>query len=144
MALLRNGHSTTILFGVLDPGFPLTLVEKTLTPIGWDGGGMIDITNMRNVLVRTRISKSLVTLTEMTVNVQWDPASFVPMVVPIQLNQPITIAYPDTSTILFYGWLDTFKPQEHKEGEEPIAAMTIIPSNINSLTGAEALPVYTP
>jgi hypothetical protein len=145
MPLIRNGHSTTVAFGTADPGFPATLVEKSVTPPGWDGGGFIDITNMRNVLLRTRISKSLITLTPMTLTVQWDPISMTTGVFSaLQVNQIVTITYPDGSAMAFAGWVDTFEPPEHKEGEEPVAKMTVIPSNIDPLDGvSETLPAYT-
>jgi hypothetical protein len=50
----------------------------------------------------------------------------------LQVNQQITITFPDLSTVTFWGWLDTFTPGDLSEGEQPTAEITVIPSNQDS------------
>jgi len=57
-------------------------------------------------------------------------------------NQLITITWPDTSTLAFWGWLDKFVPANVVEGEQPTATVTIEPSNQND-SQVETAPVYT-
>lgn len=128
--ILRDGYSTIISFEILGGG--ALFKEKTVTPPGLDGGGMIDTTSMRNSVWRTRFPKALVTLSEMTVTVEYDPDLLIELISTVlNVNQLITVEFPDGSIFQFAGWLNEFKPQEHREGENPVATMTIIPSNVN-------------
>jgi hypothetical protein len=139
MAFIRNGHPTLIGFSI-NPTASTFIIEKTVTPPGWDGGGMIDITSMRNTALRTRIAKSLVTLTEMTLMMQYAPVAYTGIFSMLNVNQTITVYFGDGSTLAFRGWINTFKPGEHKEGEEPLASVEIIPSNI-AADGSESDPI---
>jgi len=60
----------------------------------------------------------------------------------IGINQLVKVHYPDGSNIRFYGWIDSFTPGAHKEGDQPTAAMVIHPS-MRDNNGAEHGPVYT-
>lgn len=129
MARLDDGFSTLILFD-LDPN--VSLWEKTVTPPGWDGGGEIDTTTMRNEFYRTRSPKSLVTLTNSTLVCAYDPIAYNEIFFMLNLNQIITMQFPDGQVLQFWGWLNLFQPNEHKEGEQPTAQVVIIPSNQNA------------
>jgi len=145
MARIDDGFKTTIAFGDQPSGTgpELTYWEKDLTPPGMDAGGMNDITTMRNTLYRTRAPKQLITMTDMTVTVSYDAVFYDDIVAMISTNQLITITFPDTSTVAFYGWLDKFVPGQIVEGTQPTATITIVPSNINPDTDAEVGPDYT-
>lgn len=139
MARMDDGFSTTI---TLANG--TTLFEKSVTPPGLDGGGAIDTTTMRNTLYRTNSPKSLITLSESSVTVAYDPAAYSTLITALNTNQLITITFPDTSTIAFWGFLNSFTPGENTEGEQPTAELTIIPSNHdNASPPAEVAPVIT-
>ncbi len=134
---LDDGFATTI---SLANG--TTLFEKSVTPPGLDGGGAIDTTNMRNTLYRTMSPKSLITLSECSVTVAYDPAAYTTLIGSLNTNQIITVTFPDASTIAFWGWLNSFTPGENTEGEQPTAEITIIPSNRDNATPpAEQAPV---
>lgn len=142
MSLLKEGHPTLISFS-LNPS--VKFYEKTVTPPGYDGGGINDTTTMRNVEYRTRQPKVLKTLTEMSGTAAYDsdvmdPAEVLAMV---NINQEITITYSDGAEFTFWGWLNEFKPNEVKEGEQPTANFTIIPSNQDN-DGVEQAPSFTP
>jgi len=144
MSRIDDGHGTTIAFGDQPSGTGpgITFWEKELTPPGMDAGGANDTTTLRNTLYRTRAPKQLITLTEMTLTVSYDPSFYDDILGMIKDNQLITITFPDTHTVAFWGWLDKFVPGPIGEGSQPTADVTIVPSNQNE-SGVETAPVYT-
>ncbi len=137
---LTDGFKTIITFSGATGA---ALWEMTIQPPGVDGGGPNDTTSMRNTAWRTRQPKKLRTLTEASGTAQYDPVFFdtATLNALLNINQSITILFPDNSTLVFWGWLNEFKPNEHKEGEAPTVRFTVVPSNQNA-TGAEIGPVY--
>jgi hypothetical protein len=136
---LKDGHKTLITLAGL---FGVTLYETQVTPPGIDGGGENDTTTMRNDTWRTRQPKQLATLTNMSTTVSYDPASYPLILAQRGVVQAVTLTFPDKSTLVFYGWLDSFTPAAAQEGSMPTAEMTIIPSNATA-AGSEVGPVYT-
>lgn len=136
----------------IDDGFPTTIAfanapnisfwEKEITPPGFSGGGANDTTTMRNTAWRTKAPKKLLSLTDVTGTAAYDPKIYNDIVAQGNKNQQMTTLFADGSKLQYYGWLDEFKPNPVKEGEQPTAAFTIIPSNQDG-TGAEVAPVYT-
>jgi hypothetical protein len=138
MSFIFDGHSTIIAF----LSFPaINFKEKTMTPPGYDGGGPNDTTNMRNLVVRTKQPKKLITLDTTTANVFYDADQLLAILGMINVLQVIRVTFPDGNNITFYGWLDKFKHGEHKEGEPAIATCTIEPSN-QTVMGVENVPVF--
>ena len=128
MPMLVDGYSTLITVAV--GSIFAILREKEVQPIGVDGGGGIDTTTMRNVRMRTKAPKALVTLDDMTFHAQYDPTAYSTIVnVIMQKVGLISIVFPDGSVVSFQGWLDKFKPGSNKEGEFPTAECTIIAGN---------------
>jgi len=140
MSILNDGHSTILSFANISN---VNFLEKEVTPPGADGGGENDITTMRNVRWRTRQSKKLLTLTSLSITVAYDPAIYDDVVDQFQVNQIVTVTFPDGSTLDFYGWIDAFVPGTNVEGEQPTAELTVIPSNQDD-NEQEVAPVYTP
>ena len=138
MARIDDGFPTTISFAD-NPS--VRFYEKEVTPPGIDGGGEIETTTMRNVSWRTKNPKQLRTLSECSFVAAYDPVVYNDIVSMVNVNQLITITFPDDSTLAFWGWLDSFKPGKNAEGEQPTAGVTIIPSNQDA-DGAEIAPVY--
>lgn len=139
MPLLKDGFSTTITFSEAPA---VKMEEKSVTPPGVDGGGENDTSTMRNTAWRTRQPRSLKTATEMSFEAAYDPAVYEDIISMVNVNQQITVNWPDGSSLTFWGWLNTFEPGELVEGEQPTATVTIIPSNQDN-SGAEQPPVYT-
>lgn len=137
---LDDGYQTLVSFAA-NPN--VLFFEKTVTPPGVDGGGEVDTTTMLNAVYRTRNPKALITMTNTTVTVAYDPAVYPEVIALVNVNTLITITFPDGDTLAFWGWLNKFQPGEHTEGEQPTAEVEIIPSNQNS-TGEETAPVHTP
>ena len=144
MSRIDDGFATTIAFGDQGSGTGpgITFWEKEVTPPGMDSGGETDTTTMRNTLYRTKAPKKLITLTPMTLVVSYDAIFYDDILAMISDIQLITITFPDTATLAFYGWLDKFMPGNIVEGEQPTATVTIVPSNATA-AGVETAPVYT-
>jgi len=144
MSRIDDGFATTITFADQGSGTGpgITFWEKEVTPPGMDAGGPNDTTTMRNLLYRTKAPKKLITLTAMTLVVSYDAVFYDDVLAMMGDNQLITITFPDTSSVAFYGWLDKFVPGNVVEGEQPTATITIEPSNQNA-AGVETPPDYT-
>ena len=136
---LDDGFATLIGF---DLGPTLKIYEKEVTPPGMSGGGANDTTTMRNTSLRTKAPKKLKTMDNMTATVAYDPEVYDSLFDMVNQNQEITITFPDDSTLVVWGWLDEFKPNAIKEGEQPTAMITVICSNQND-SGVETAPVYS-
>ena len=141
MARLDDGFSTIITLGTTGA---VKLYEKTVTPPGIDGGGPNDTTTMRNTALRTKKPKKLKTMTTMSFTAAYDPAVYSEIFDEINVNQLITITFPDGSTLAVWGWLNAFTPNEITEGEQPTAEASFELSNENSADPpVEVAPVYT-
>ena len=143
---MPDGWQTFITFQNL-PGF--NVWEKAVKPVGFDGKEAIDTTTMHNAKYRTFAPRHLQTLTEVTATCAYDPDIYDPAGVAggvqgmINVNQSITLQFPDHTTITFWGFLMKFELKEHKEGEFPEADITVVPTNTDT-TSQEAAPVTTP
>jgi len=137
MSKLTDGYPTIISLGGITK-----LYMKAATPPGVDGGGAIDTTLMANVMWRTSSAKGLSSVSPVSATVAYDPACYDEIIAVVNVNKLITVTFPDTHTLQFYGWLNKFTPGECAEGEQPTAEIEIIASNIHSSTGVETAPVY--
>lgn len=126
---IDDGFPTTIEFSASPGVMGVLLWEKNVTPIGLSGGGANDTSTMRNTRMRTKNPKSLLDVSDMSVTMAYDPECYQELLDMIQLNQLITIWWPDGSFLYFWGWIDEFQPNEVSEGEQPDADVTIIASN---------------
>jgi hypothetical protein len=116
--------------------------EKTPKPPGMDGGEPVNTTTMHNTAYRTFAPKHLVTLTAVTFQAAYDPDVYADILVQINAVQVITVRFPDTSTLCFWGFLQKFEPGDNNEGEMPLATVTIMPTNQDLQTNEQA-PVLT-
>ena len=139
MARIDDGHPTIISFAD-NPS--IKLYQKEVTPPGIDGGGENDTTTMLNTVYRTKSPKSLISLTEASFTAAYDPAVYDEIIAMINDNQLITVTFPDTSTLDFWGWLNEATPNQNVEGEQPTIEVTVIASNQNDSL-VETAPVYT-
>ena len=138
-AFLDDGFSTKIAFAD-DPD--VSFWEKSVQPAGLDGGDAIEVSNMFNTTYRTFAPRSLVTLTTVSVVAAWDPWVWSQILALINTNGNITITFPNTDTLDFFGFLQTFEPQDQGEGEQPEANITITPTN-RDVNGDEIAAVFT-
>ena len=130
---LFDGFSTLIEFANV-PG--VAFFEKTVTPPAGARGGPIDLSNMRNQLVRTHWPKSLTTMEKIVATVAYKPSDYILIIGGVASGlfgvvQTVRLIFSDGSEILFYGWMDHFKPNECKEGDQPTAEITIEFANLD-------------
>lgn len=138
-AYLFDGYPTVV---VLNSG--VTFYERSVEPVGYTGGGPIDITTMHNALVRTAQPKSLLTVTQTTVKTAYELIDLVNMIDNLLLNQPVNHFYPTNDRTTFFGWLEELKPEALEEGKLPIADVKFEASNLDPETLMETAPVTVP
>lgn len=137
---LEDGFSSKIAFAA-DPD--VAFWEITVTPPGIDGGDSIDQTTMFNTAWRTKAARQLKELTDASLTCAYDPAVISQIIALINVEGLVTVHFPDTSTLDFYGYLKSFTPGELSEGERPEADAVIVCTNYNTASGAEVAPSYT-
>ena len=123
---LRDGFATLITFAN-DPD--ISLWEKATTPPGIDGQDTIDTTTFHNTAYRTKWPRALVDITDGQFTCAYDPAARTQIMAQVNVNQCITVTYNDGSTDAFWGYLQSFIPQEHSDGEQPEAQVTFVITN---------------
>lgn len=139
MPFIEDGYQTLVTFSALPAAL---FLEKEVEPPSVDGGGSIDTTTMRNATVRTSNPKSLITFGDMMLQANFDPAILTQLLTTlIQNNNLITVKFPDASSWAFWGFLDIFKVARLKEGDFPLADLTVHCSNHDN-SGNEVIPVY--
>ncbi len=139
MARMDDGFATLIAFA---EDSDVQMWEKEVTPPGVSGGGENDTSTMRNTTWRTKSPKGLKSLAPASAVVAYDPAVYDEIVAMVNVNQAITVTFPDDTTLVFWGWIDEFTPGASVEGEQPTAEVTIIPSNQDA-AGDEIAPNYS-
>lgn len=136
---MDDGFATLITLANLPS---VNLYEKEVTPPGLSGGGKIDTTTMRNSSWRTGAAKQLKTLSPVTAVVAYASDAYEDIMAQVNVNQLITLTFPDSATIAFYGFINEFTPGNNMEGEQPTATLTIEPTLTHVTTGAETDPAY--
>lgn len=139
MARLDDGFSTVISFA---SDTTVLFYEKEVTPPGVAGGGAIQTSTMLNTAWRTKKPKSLKDLTPGNLVVAYDVGVYPEIIALCQVNNLITVTFPDTATVAFWGWLEAFNPSALVEGEQPTAEITVETSNEND-SGVETAAAYT-
>ena len=81
-------------------------------------------------------------LTDASITVAYDPKVYDQIIALINVEGEITVHFPDTSTLDFWGYLKSFTPGENQEGEQPEAEIEIVCTNVNS-SGTETGPTFT-
>lgn len=138
---LKDGFSTAYAFALL-PTF--SIWETDVGIIGVVGGEAIKTTNMRNTAVHTRYPRTLYDTTPIEGTCQYDPNALNQAISTlINRNGSITCHLPDGSTTDFWGFLEELKPQNVKEGDQPLAKFKITPTNWDHTNRVEAVPVIT-
>ncbi len=125
---LEDGFPTLVSFSAAPAifGNPAgDLWIKRITPPGYDGGGPIPDTSMHNTVFRTQYPKYLVTVTDATLMVSFDPRAYQNVLPLINLLQLFEYAFPAGETLTIPGWVNTFVPNEFTEGVQPEATMQL-------------------
>lgn len=118
--------------------------EVDVSPPGLDGGDGIDATTMHSIRWRTKSPRKLISMGDVKSKVQYNPSLYTAILALINKKDTITVSFPDGATLAFFGFLRSFEPGALSEGNIPDATITIVPTNADPVTGAEAEPVFTP
>lgn len=136
---MDDGFSTVISFASdTDVG----LYEKTVKPMGFDGGDEIPTSTMHNTTWRSFAARQLKTLTPITGTCAYAPAQLLAILALINQEQSITVHFANGDAMSMFGYLKSFEPQECAEGAQPEAQFTVVPTNIDPATGGESGPQY--
>ena len=139
MAQLHDGFKTTIAF---QADADIKVYETEVSPPGVSSGGSIDFTTMRNSAWRTKKSKKLKSLEDAGIKVAYDPACYTEIIAIVGTNTQITVTFPDLSTLVFWGFIESFTPNGLTEGNMPVADIKIVASNLNG-SAVETAPAWT-
>lgn len=137
---LDDGYSTQLAFSLDDN---ISFWEKTVQPPGVDGGDPIPTSTMHNTTYRTFAPSALISLTPCNTTAAYDPEVYNQIIAITNRRGSVTVHFPDGSTLDFYGYLRTFEPQDHAEGDPPEANIEIQPTNWDPTNNVEAAPVMT-
>ena len=138
--MLNDGYQALVTISSLTT---VSFWEKTVKPPGIDGGDPIDITTMHNADWRTRVPRSLMTLTDSTGKAAYDPNVYNQLLTVVNVNATITVRWADGSTLAFYGFLRMLEFDDLAEGVQPELSYTITPTNYDPSAKVEASPVLT-
>ncbi len=138
-AMLEDGHASFYAFEE-DPDIDLWEVE--VTPPGKEGGDKIDVTTMHNTARRTYAPRTLVEGTDGSFTCGYDPACSSQIDAIINKPMSITCHYPNGDAEAFFGYLKTFQPQGMSIGGFPTANVTIVQTNRDPVSKAEAGTTY--
>jgi len=119
-----------------------TTCLKNIQPIGVDGGEAIDVTCLSNVAWVTKQPQKLKEVPDISFSCQYHPESWNTVNTEINDNKLITITFNNAATLVFWGFLKSYEPQQAGKGEEWLANGTIVVTNMND-TGVEVDPVYS-
>lgn len=139
--VLDDGFSTLVTFAT---DTEVELWEKTVKPPGVDGGEPISTSTMHNTKYHTSALRTLMKLTDGSFTCAYDPAVYTAIVALINVDDTITITFPDATHVSFYGGLTKFEPSEHQEGEQPEASCTFVINSYDATAGETAPLVGTP
>lgn len=139
--MLEKGHSITVSIAA---DTTIEFEEIEVQPPGVDGGDPIENHTQYSATWKTKAPSPLMELTELEMEVAYDPAVLGPsaIVAAINVETTITVFFPDGSKLAFYGYLKSFIPGTMSEDERPTASVVIQPTNRDPSDGSEAGPVY--
>lgn len=111
---------------------------------GYTLGGPINDTSMHNDLYRTQYPKSLITVTDASLVVSFDPHAYVSVPVVMGIITDVTYEFPLGETLVKKGWVEMWDPQEFSEGNQPEANVQIVHSmqEVNAGVLEEVAPVF--
>jgi len=117
--------------------------EKEVTPPGVEGGDPIMTGDMFNTAWETKVLQALKTTTPVTLVANLKGVTLTSCVAICNVATTITVRFPDTSTLCFYGGLRSAKPNAFVKGQQPTITIVIEPTNTDPSDGSEAGPVFT-
>lgn len=139
----------------LSKSFPITIALENVPDLdiwevgvqlpGFEADDFIDTTTQQNSRVRTKATRDLITITNSTNRVQYDPAALTTIYGQVGVAQAITWGLPDGSKYTIYGAIKSFTPDaiEEDSTDPPEADLEIEATNVDPDNCDEQPPVYT-
>lgn len=135
---LRNGYQALLAFA---EDTNAEYYEIAVGIPGFSMGDAVENTTQQNLVYRTMGPRLLITLTEFQVTAGYDPTVYTSLINLAGIEQVITIAFPDGSTLAFFGYLREVAFDQMVDGTMPQITMTITPTNYDPSDCTEAGPV---
>lgn len=114
--------------------------ERSLTPPSIDGGDAIDITDSFNTTWETSAARTLKKLGDVEVEGFWEPGSYAEVLALVNVEDEITLIYPDGSTESHFAFVRMFEREEVARGEPLTGTLTITPTSWDHVNRVEAGP----
>lgn len=135
---MKDGYRSLVTLAV---NSSILLWENNAQPPGIDGGDPIRTSNMFTGTFHVDRPRSLSTL--LPINMQCNYAALVypQIILVVNVETTVTFAFPSGNYIAFHGYLRSFIPQAHVEGDDPVAAVVIQPTNWDSVNNVQSQPV---
>jgi hypothetical protein len=138
---MGNGFSVLLTFAS-NPDIDIWEKTDGVTPPGADGGQPISCDTMFNTEWMVERPRVLKKSTDAKMTVAYDPSVLDDILTLINTEDVITVSFPAGDGWAFYGFLQSFIPNQLKEGEQPTAVCTIKQTNWDFINGVEEGPVY--
>lgn len=136
---MPDGFATFITFTTATT---IGLWEKQVQPPSIDGGEPTDTSTMHNTRWHTKHPRILIDMGPAQAQCAYDPNSYTMILAHVNVGDVVTVTFPDGGTLAFYGFIQKFEPEALKEGEMPMANVTVVVTNQDA-AGMEQSPVYT-
>lgn len=134
---LWNGFRTKITF----KRYPaVSLWEMSVKPGGLNGGSAINTSTMHNVSRVTKQPQSLVEGGQITGKAAYDPAVRTTIEDMVNVEDTITITYPDGTTESIFGYLMSVEFDELQMGTFPTLSFTVEQTSWDPAADVEAAP----
>lgn len=122
---MDEGYQSLIAFS-LDPD--LLFWEESVGAPGFEGGEPIPTWTQHNTKYRTRSPRSLKEVTAFQVTGRFSGSSVDQIFAMINVNQWITVKWPDGTLFSFPGYLKAFVPQQSQEGAPLQGVIQVVPT----------------
>ena len=144
--MLTNGYQSLI---AISNNTEISFWEKTVQPVGLDGGEPIDVTTQHNTTIKTKAPQALPELTASSITAAFDPIVLNHILAAgvgneiLNHNQLISHHMPDTSQWDTYGFFRSFIPAAFANGTHPEATIVIEYTGLSdAVPSVETMPLY--
>ena len=140
--VLKDGLGMTL---APNSGLFTLVIEKMLTPPGYEDRGAIDTTTLRNETMVTEWAKQLTKMTKLSFKGAYGGADAFAIEIDNDwlVNQQWVLTFPNGGTLTFWGQLNGATPDEVSEGNQPLISMSVLCTNEDN-SGVETDPIWLP
>jgi hypothetical protein len=138
--MLEDGFRTTLAFSLL-PTF--SLWEQTVKPPALDGRDPVDVTTMHSLTWTAKAPRKLIDMGPISMKGGYDPNIYAQALTLLNRKGAATVRFPDNTTLDVWAFLQKLEPDDNAEGNMPTMTATVIVTNRDAASGAEAAPVLT-